>query len=497
MSAFGDRAAVRARVVPGIGFMVTISVLVAVLSGQKMQVDAHMYYFAALALLVAFCDWKVILAGAATVAVHHAVLNFAVPDLVYPGGGDVTRLLVHAAVVVIEAGALMYVAWTVERMFGLVQERVAEAEAAVEAAERSGGIAEAAARDADEARRGRDALRDRTADEDARILTSLGTVLRHLAAGDLGSEMPGDLPAKAATLRTDYDTAVASLGAALGQVSQTSAGICSNADALAQAADGLSQRTERQAASLAETASALDAVAAGARDTHRSADAMRALAVDAGAEVERSAAVVDEAVSAMAGIEGSACEIGQIIGVIDEIAFQTNLLALNAGVEAARAGESGRGFAVVASEVRALAHRSATAAKEIKTLISTSTDQVAVGVDLVRRTGTALDRIVARVGELQALTGVLASAAAQQSVRLAEINAAVVDADGVTQRNAIIVGEASAAIHTLLGDAEELFRLVARFRLGRDAALDELPPRSRSHRTGRDAAPVLKVVGRG
>ena len=351
------------RVISGVGFMVEISILVAVLSGQKMQVDAHMYYFAGLALLVAFCDRRVILAGAATVAVHHLTLNFALPDLIYPGGSDILRLLLHAIVVVIEAGALMWVALTVERMFATVQERIAEAEAALVAAEHSGGVAAASAREAEEARHGSDALRLRTAEEDQRILTALGTALRQLAAGDLGAEVPEDLPTKAAELRTDYEVAVAGLGSALTRVLQTSSGIRSNTDALVQAADGLARRTERQPASLAEMVSALDAVIAGARDSSRSAIAMRDLALEARAEVERSASVVSEAVNAMGAIEGSAREIGQIIGVIDEIAFQTNLLALNAGVEAARAGESGRGFAVVASEVRALAQRSAGAAK--------------------------------------------------------------------------------------------------------------------------------------
>ena len=340
------------------------------------------------------------------------------------------------------------------------------AEAALAAAERSGGIAAASAQEADDARRGSDALRLHTAEEDHRILTAIGETLRQLAAGDLQASLPEDLPVKAAMLRSDFAAAVAGLGAALAQVLSTSSCIRGSADALAQAADGLARRTEQQAASIAETVSALDGVTSGARETSGSALAMRGLALDARADVERSAGVVGEAVAAMAAIEGSTREIGEIVGVIDEIAFQTNLLALNAGVEAARAGESGRGFAVVASEVRALALRSATAAREIRALISTSTGQVSVGVGLVRRTGAALDGVVERVGELHALTGTIAAAAEGQSGSLAEVNIALVEADGVTQRNAAMAEEASAAIHGLLGDAEELVRLVGRFRLG-------------------------------
>ncbi len=482
VAGLGDRASLRARMVPSVGFVVVISILVGVLSGHKFQVDAHMYYFAALALLVAFCDWRVILAAAATVAVHHAVLNILVPDLVYPGGGDLLRLLLHAVVVVIEAGALMAIAASVERMVGTVQQRVVEVEAARDAAQRSAQAAEDAARDAAEARRAADLLRDVTSEEDSRILSTLGTTLRHLAAGDLASGMGRDLPSKAARLSVDYDAAVTGLGAALTQVARTSAAIRSNADAIAQAADGLSQRTERQGANLAETVSALEAVTSGAGETSRSAAAMKRLAVETRAEVERSNGVVGEAVAAMAVIEASAREIAQIIGVIDEIAFQTNLLALNAGVEAARAGDSGRGFAVVAAEVRALAHRSAEAAKEIKTLISTSGQQVATGVGLVRRTGTALDTIVARVGDLQALTDVIAVAAESQSGGLAEVTAAVGEADLVTQRNAAMAEETSAEIHTLVEQADKLLRLVDRFRLG-----DPVPAPPRG-------TPMLKLV---
>src|SRR5690606_2699438 len=181
---------------------------------------------------------------------------------------------------------------------------------------------------------------------------------------------------------------------------------------------------------------------------------------------EKSGAVVREAVEAMAQIEKSSQQIGQIIGVIDEIAFQTNLLALNAGVEAARAGDAGKGFAVVASEVRALAQRSAEAAKEIKDLISTSTHQVDQGVDLVGQTGSALEKIVAQVGEITGLVTEIAASAREQSTGLAEVNTAVNQMDQVTQQNAAMVEQSTAASHHLAQEADELAGLVAKFRLG-------------------------------
>jgi methyl-accepting chemotaxis protein len=178
---------------------------------------------------------------------------------------------------------------------------------------------------------------------------------------------------------------------------------------------------------------------------------------------------VRDAVAAMGEIEKSSNQISQIIGVIDEIAFQTNLLALTAGVEAARAGEAGRGFAVVASEVRALAQRSSEAAKEIKGLISASSDQVETGVHLVGEAGQALQKIVSKVSEINALVGEIAASAQEQATGLAQVNTAVNQMDQVTQQNAAMVEETTAASHSLTQEAQELMRLISRFRTGEDA----------------------------
>jgi len=182
-----------------------------------------------------------------------------------------------------------------------------------------------------------------------------------------------------------------------------------------------------------------------------------------------------ETVDAMGAIRDSSDKISQIIGVIDEIAFQTNLLALNAGVEAARAGEAGRGFAVVASEVRALAQRSSDAAKDIKSLISDSADHVQKGVKLVDQTGTALDAIVAQVANIDGLVSDIASSANQQATGLAEVNNAVNDMDRVTQKNAAMVEESTAACHALTNESDELSRLVAHFDIGNTSGFDSEP----------------------
>ncbi|KAE9629409.1 methyl-accepting chemotaxis protein, partial [Parasedimentitalea maritima] len=186
---------------------------------------------------------------------------------------------------------------------------------------------------------------------------------------------------------------------------------------------------------------------------------------EAKSEAEASGTVVQNAVSAMTEIEDSARHISQIISVIDDIAFQTNLLALNAGVEAARAGEAGRGFAVVASEVRALAQRSSDAAMEIKTLIGDSSKQVEQGVDLVGKAGTALNSIVERVSHISQLVSEMAVGTSEQSTGLGEINLGVTQLDQVTQQNAAMVEEATAASHLLNTDANKLAKLVSHFNI--------------------------------
>ncbi|MBI1197565.1 MAG: chemotaxis protein, partial [Phenylobacterium sp.] len=211
---------------------------------------------------------------------------------------------------------------------------------------------------------------------------------------------------------------------------------------------------------------ALDEITATVKRSAEGAKEASNVASGARDQAERSGEVVREAVAAMGDIQASSGKISNIIGVIDEIAFQTNLLALNAGVEAARAGEAGKGFAVVAQEVRALAQRSAEAAKEIKTLISSSGTQVDRGVKLVTDTGKALEAIVERVASIDGLVSEIARAASEQATGLAEVNTAVNQMDQVTQQNAAMVEEATAASAQLKREAVELADLVAKFDVG-------------------------------
>ena len=215
-----------------------------------------------------------------------------------------------------------------------------------------------------------------------------------------------------------------------------------------------------------ETAAAVEEVTASVKESASRAEEAGALVSRTKASAEKSGAVVREAVSAMEAIEESSRKIGNIIGMIDEIAFQTNLLALNAGVEAARAGEAGKGFAVVAQEVRELAQRSANAAKEIKTLINTSSQQVKSGSDLVGEAGKALEVIVAEVQEVNANVMAIVDAVREQSTTLSEINQAVTEVDKGTQQNAAMVEQTTAASHGLASEAQSLTDLLAQFKLG-------------------------------
>jgi len=354
-----------------------------------------------------------------------------------------------------------------------------------------------------------EAEKARIAEEDHVALTALADGLAAMSNGDLTHRFTAEVAPRAEKLKTDFNTAIAQLQQAMSVVLSNVAGIRSGAGEISQAADDLSRRTEQQAASLEETAAALDEITATVNKTASGARQASDVVQAAKGDAETSGVIVRDAVSAMQAIEGSSSQINQIIGVIDEIAFQTNLLALNAGVEAARAGEAGRGFAVVASEVRALAQRSAEAAKEIKTLISASTTQVGSGVKLVGQTGEALQRIVDRVAEIDGLVTEIAASAQEQAVGLAQVNTAVNQMDQVTQQNAAMVEQSTAASHSLAQEAEALQTSVAQFKVGQGseghAAAARRSPTPARPAPAPQAAPkpvnrmiqALKTVGRG
>ncbi len=309
----------------------------------------------------------------------------------------------------------------------------------------------------------------------AQATNGLGEGLKHLASGDLSFQLISPFAADFEVLRADFNGAVAQLAKTLHAVAEATAAIDTGSREVSTSADDLSKRTEQQAASLEETAAALDQITVNVTNSSERADEARKTAVLANESAAQSGKVVANAVDAMQKIEQSSNEISNIIGVIDEIAFQTNLLALNAGVEAARAGDAGKGFAVVAQEVRELAQRSAKAAKEIKDLIRNSSAEVQNGVKLVSETGEALRTIENYIVTVNQHMDSIATSAKEQSIGLAEVNTAVNQMDQVTQQNAAMVEETSAAGATLASESARLRELIAQFQLGSSTKSSSAP----------------------
>ena len=330
-------------------------------------------------------------------------------------------------------------------------------------------------------RQAAEASRLKTEAEQEAAISALGAALEKLAAGDLESRMADDLPGKFKLMAQSFNNSSETLRETIGNVLTAAEQILSAVGQIANAADDLSQRTEQQAAGVEESSAALHELmesvsssAAGARSA--------ASVVSETLDVARtSGSVVTNAVKAMGEIEGSSSDISKIIGVIDEIAFQTNLLALNAGVEAARAGDAGRGFAVVAQEVRELAQRSASAAREIKGIISTSSGQVETGVQLVNKSGESLEAIIGKVSELNKIVSNISTAATEQSGGLREISQAIAAMDTITQKNASMVEQTSTNAHDLNAMVEELTQSLRGFKTGNSMYLRAPNSRGQEH----------------
>jgi methyl-accepting chemotaxis protein len=357
---------------------------------------------------------------------------------------------------------------------------------------------EVASRMTDEERRRNDEIRAQTQREQAVVVEGVAEGLENLAKGDLTFRLLEPFVGDYEKLRADFNGAMEQMQDVMKVIASNAQGMRGGAGEISQAADDLSRRTEQQAATLEQTAAAMDEITATVKKTAEGAAQANTVVAQAKTDAEKGGSVVREAISAMDQIEQSSHKIGQIIGVIDEIAFQTNLLALNAGVEAARAGDAGRGFAVVASEVRALAQRSAEAAKEIKALISASSQQVKQGVDLVGQTGGALDRIISGVGEIKGLVSDIAASAQEQATGLSQVNTAINHMDQTTQQNAAMVEQSTAASHGLAQEAEELVRMMGRFHTGAEAVhapqTARAAPAAKAPMRSRHSAPALRTT---
>lgn len=420
------------------------------MTGHAWQLDTHMLFFAVLAIVSTLANPKALIFATVLVALHHISFSFVLPKMVYPGGdliSNLERTVLHAVIVLLEAGVLL---------ISLLKSKAAD-----EALEHQRQAAQAQAQAAELAQ----AEATQSQQDAEHVVTTVGTHLSDMAKGRLDCTIQSSFPESYEQLRLDFNATVTSLKQTLEQVVDSSHSIADGATEISQASDDLSHRTESQAATLEQTAAALEEMTVSVKSAAQNARNVEKTMDEARNEAQSSGEIVNNAVSAMSTIEASAAQIAQIIGVIDDIAFQTNLLALNAGVEAARAGESGRGFAVVASEVRALAQRSSDAATEIKSLITQSSHQVDHGVTLVGQAGESIEKIVLRVNEISKLISDIANGAVEQSTGLGEINTGMSQLDQVTQQNAAMVEEATAAGHLLHSDAQKLSELMRRFDL--------------------------------
>jgi methyl-accepting chemotaxis protein len=438
----------------GVALIGQCIVLTGELAGHPWQVDSHMVFFAALAVLVLLRDIPTILAGTALIAVHHLGLTFFLPSLVYPSSDiaeNLARTVIHAVVVLVEAAALCAAIKRQSDLMKVVEERMAaDAETASLQQQKEVEASKAVSQ------------------QQSAAASVISASLERLSQGDLSARIETELEGEFATIKDNFNASLDQLTRMIEGVLSTSSAISMGSDSLASSARHLAERTEQQAASLAETTATISQLKSSVELTAQNADDADAKVNSTRKLAENGKSIVEATVTAMTEIENGSVAISKIISTIDDIAFQTNLLALNAGVEAARAGSAGQGFAVVAAEVRALAQRSGEAAGEIKGLIESSQQQVENGASLTTKASEALIQISEQVVQVSEVVAEINASAQAQATGISEIDSAMVALDNLTQQNAAMVEETTAASEELKADVSELTSGAAAFRLSSD-----------------------------
>ncbi|ODT77306.1 MAG: hypothetical protein ABS76_27970 [Pelagibacterium sp. SCN 64-44] len=485
--------------------MAEVMALLIAAQGYPYQTDLHMAFFGALAVCALLYDCRAIMLGAALVAVHHLVVGMTMTDLVFYGGGGLGRVLLHAVILVIEAGGLIWMTLNTRHLLALAEIRSDQAQASALEAEHLAEEIQQTSANYDQARartmqqlsmefgqvveaagHGDFSARIHAEYDDPELVRLAGSintlvsrvgasvgetgrVLAQLAASDLTARMSGEYHGAFARLSEDANSLARRLETIMGSLRGAVTTLrCATGDILSGAND-LSERTTRQAATIEQTTAAMEHLAGLVLENAERARNASANAARLAASAEEGGQVMQRATRAMERISASSAKISNIIGLIDDIAFQTNLLALNASVEAARAGDAGQGFAVVAVEVRRLAQSAAEASADIKALIETSVREVGGGTALVAEAAATLGTMLGATQANSTLMQTIARDNQSQATTIGEVGEAVRQMQDMTRHNVALVEQTHAAIGQAEAQASGIEQAVALFRIGSGA----------------------------